>query len=251
MKQKAKKVRELKLGEKEQRVCSKMKKWQSIIDINSMRISLVLLLVIATILIVMPMLGTTNKAMEILEQKRFVFVQNPKYTKMYNNEYGIGFDLQKKLFFIPFHTAIRNNTVFGGYTNPAKAKQTFKEIYWNEFSSVLLNSGITTDEIKKSDYQVVLSTESVVDKSLFESKFVPELELKYALKEQEFSKIRITYNKDFLPTKIEWYYKGEEGLKWYTWRTYSYPFKNKAEFDKRLDEEIANIDEIARENEGD
>ena len=251
MKQKAKKVRELKLGEKEQRVCSKMKKWQSIIDINSMRISLVLLLVIATILIVMPMLGTTNKAMEILEQKRFVFVQNPKYTKMYNNEYGIGFDLQKKLFFIPFHTAIRNNTVFGGYTNPAKAKQTFKEIYWNEFSSVLLNSGITTDEIKKSDYQVVLSTESVVDKSLFESKFVPELELKYALKEQELSKIRITYNKDFLPTKIEWYYKGEEGLKWYTWRTYSYPFKNKAEFDKRLDEEIANIDEIARENEGD
>ena len=251
MKQKAKKVRELKLGEKEQRVCSKMKKWQSIIDINSMRISLVLLLVIATILIVMPMLGTTNKAMEILEQKRFVFVQNPKYTKMYNNEYGIGFDLQKKLFFIPFHTAIRNNTVFGGYTNPANAKQTFKEIYWNEFSSVLLNSGITTDEIKKSDYQVVLSTESVVDKSLFESKFVPELELKYALKEQEFSKIRITYNKDFLPTKIEWYYKGEEGLKWYTWRTYSYPFKNKAEFDKRLDEEIANIEEIARENEGD
>ncbi|WP_454386222.1 hypothetical protein [Streptococcus sp. Marseille-Q8145] len=228
-----------------------MKKWQSIINIKSMRISLVLLLVIATILIVMPMLGTTNNALEILEQKRFVFVQNPKYTKMYNNEYGIGFDLQKKLFFIPFHTAIRNNTVFGGYTNPANAKQTFKEIHWNEFSSVILNSGITTDEIKKSKYQVVLSTESVVDKSLFENKFVPELELKYALKEQEFSKIRITYNKDFLPTKIEWYYKGEEGLKWYTWRTYSYPFKNKAEFDKRLDEEIANIEEIARENEGD
>ena len=228
-----------------------MKKWQSIIDINSMRISLVLLLVITIILIVRTMVGTTNNALEILEQKRFVLVQNPKYTKMYNNEYGIGFDLQKKLFFIPFHTAIRNNTVFGGYTNPANAKQTFKEIHWNEFSSVILNSGITTDEIKKSDYQVVLSTESVVDKSLFESKFVPELELKYALKEQEFSKIRITYNKDFLPTKIEWYYKGEEGLKWYTWRTYSYPFKNKAEFDKRLDEEIANIEEIARENEGD
>ena len=241
----------MRLGKKEQRICLKMKKWQSIIDINSMRISLVLLLVIATILIVMPMLGTTNNALEILEQKRFVFVQNPKYTKMYNNEYGIGFDLQKKLFFIPFHTAIRNNTVFGGYTNPANAKQTFKEIHWNEFSSVILNSGITTDEIKKSDYQVVLSTESVVDKSLFENKFVPELELKYALKEQEFSKIRITYNKDFLPIKIEWYYKGEEGLKWYTWRTYSYPFKNKAEFDKRLDEEIANIEEIARENEGD
>ena len=228
-----------------------MKKWQSIINIRSMRISLVLLLVIAIILIVMPMFGTTNKTQEILEQKRFVFVQNQKYTKMHNSEYGIGFDLQNKLFFFPFHTAIRNDTVFGGYGNLENAKQTFEEIHYNEFSSALLNSHITTDEIKKSKYQVVLSTESVVDKSLFESKFVPELELKYALKEQEFSKIRITYNKDFLPTKIEWYYKGEEGLKWYTWRTYSYPFKNKAEFDKRLDEEIANIEEIARENEGD
>ena len=216
-----------------------------------MLVTLMMSLAIATILIVIPKIGTPHNARDILEKKRFVFVQNPKYTKMYNNEYGIGFDLQKKLFFIPFHTAIRNNTVFGGYTNPANAKQTFKEIHWNEFSSVILNSGITTDEIKKSDYQVVLSTESVVDKSLFENKFVPELELKYALKEQEFSKIRITYNKEFLPTKIEWYYKGEEGLKWYTWRTYSYPFKNKAEFDKRLDEEIANIEEIARENEGD
>ena len=47
------------------------------------------------------------------------------------------------------------------------------------------------------------------------------------------------------------YYKGEEGLKWYTWRTYSYPFKNKSDFDKKLDEEIENIKEIQEENEGD
>lgn len=200
----------------------------------------------------MPMLGTTNKAQEILEQKRFVFVQNPKYTKMYNNEYGIGFDLQNKLFFIPFHTAIRNNTVFGGYTNPANAKQTFEEIHYNEFSSALLNSNFTTDEIKKSNYQITRSPESLVNKSLLKDKYPPEFELQYIYREEDqFSKVRITYNQDFLPTKIEWYYKGEEGLKWYTWRTYSYPFKNKAEFDKRLEEEIANIEEIARENEGD
>ena len=198
------------------------------------------------------MLGTTNKAQEILEQKRFVFVQNPKYTKMYNNEYGIGFDLQNKLFFIPFHTAIRNNTVFGGYTNPANAKQTFEEIHYNEFSSALLNSNFTTDEIKKSNYQITRSPESLVNKSLLKDKYPPEFELQYIYREEDqFSKVRITYNQDFLPTKIEWYYKGEEGLKWYTWRTYSYPFKNKAEFDKRLEEEIANIEEIARENEGD
>ena len=73
----------------------------------------------------------------------------------------------------------------------------------------------------------------------------------YRAKKRQFTKVRITYNKEFLPTKIEWYYKGEEGLKWYTWRTYSYPFKNKSEFDKKLDEEIETIKEIREENKGD
>ena len=121
-----------------------------------------------------------------------------------------------------------------------------------EFSSALLNSNFTTDEIKKSNYQITRSPESLVNKSLLKEKYPPEFELQYIYREEDqFSKVRITYNKDFLPTKIEWYYKGEEGLKWYTWRTYSYPFKNKEEFDKRLDEEMANIEEISRENEGD
>ena len=81
--------------------------------------------------------------------------------------------------------------------------------------------------------------------------YPPEFEAIYLNKKLQFTKVRITYNKEFLPTKIEWYYKGKEGLKWYTWRTYSYPFKNKAEFDKKLDEEIETIKEIEKENEGD
>ena len=81
--------------------------------------------------------------------------------------------------------------------------------------------------------------------------YPPEFEGRYSIKDSQFSKVRITYNKEFLPTKIEWYYKGEGGLKWYTWRTYSYPFKNKANFDKKLDEEIKTIKAIQEENEGD
>ncbi len=81
--------------------------------------------------------------------------------------------------------------------------------------------------------------------------YPPEFEGRYSIKDSQFTKVRITCNKEFLPTKIEWYYKGEEGLKWYTWRTYSYPFKNKTEFNKKLDEEIETIKEIQKENEGD
>lgn len=81
--------------------------------------------------------------------------------------------------------------------------------------------------------------------------YPPEFETIYLKKNRQFSKVRISYNKEFLPTKIEWYYKDKEGLKWYTWRTYSYPFKNKSDFDKKLDEEIKTIKAIQEENEGD
>ena len=81
--------------------------------------------------------------------------------------------------------------------------------------------------------------------------YPPEFEAIYLNKKLQFTKVCITYNKEFRPTKIEWYYKGEEGLKWYTWRTYSYPFKNKSDFDKRLDEEIEDIKAIQEENKGD
>ena len=228
-----------------------MKKWQSIINIKSMRISLVLLLVRAIILIARTMVGTTNKAMEILEQKRFVLVHNPKSINSRGDHYGKGFDLYDKKFFNPNQAAIKDNSIYGGANN-SNATEFFIRMKNFEFSSALLNSNFTTDEIKKSNYQITRSPESLVNKSLLKEKYPPEFELQYIYREEDqFSKVRITYNKDFLPTKIEWYYKGEEGLKWYTWRTYSYPFKNKAEFDKRLDEEIANIEEITRENEGD
>ena len=120
-----------------------------------------------------------------------------------------------------------------------------------EISFILVNLKISPDEIKKNNYQITRTPDSLVNKQLLKEEYQPEFEGRYSIKDSQFTKVRITYNKEFLPTKIEWYYKGEEGLKWYTWRTYSYPFKNKADFDKRLDKEIKTIKEIQEENEGD
>lgn len=47
--------------------------------------------------------------------------------------------------------------------------------------------------------------------------------------------MRISFNKENLPTKVELYYEGENGLAWYSWRTYSYPYKNEADFKEDLD----------------
>ena len=67
----------------------------------------------------------------------------------------------------------------------------------------------------------------------------------------KMSKVRVTYNKEFLPIKLEGYYEKNGEMSWNTIRTYSYPFKNKSDFDKKLDEQIQLIKEIESEKEGD
>ena len=122
----------------------------------------------------------------------------------------------------------------------------------NLYSAIDGHVDIQLNILSKKNKTIIINKDINNDfKKLLDEKHPPEFEGRYSIKDSQFSKVRITYNKEFLPTKIEWYYKGEEGLKWYTWRTYSYPFKNKAEFNKKLDEEIETIKEIQEENEGD
>ena len=161
-----------------------------------------------------------------------------------------GFDLKEKEFFYYHGAAIKNSKLYGG-SQEYSAAEYYKRALDIELTSALLNHHINIEDIKDSNYQITRSTDSFINKKLLDEKHLPEFEGRYSIKDSQFSKVRITYNKEFLPTKIEWYYKGEEGLKWYTWRTYSYPFKNKADFDKRLDKEIKTIKEIQEENKGD
>lgn len=185
----------------------------------------------------------------ILEQKRFI--ETHILSGDYNKEsISSGFDLKEKEFFYYHGAAIKNNKLYGG-SQEYSAKQYYKRALDIELTSALLNQQISVKDIKDSNYQITRSTDSFINKKLLEEKHPPEFEGRYSIKDSQFSKVRITYNKEFLPTKIEWYYKGEEGLKWYTWRTYSYPFKNKSDFDKKLDEEIETIKAIQEENEGD
>lgn len=189
-------------------------------------------------------------AYEILQKQRFVLVQDKNdWGKEWST--GVGFDLKDKELYNSYFTVIKRNKLYGGYGNYA-TKEMYKRSFNREISSILVNLKISPDEIKRNNYQITRTPDSLVNKELLKEEYPPEFELEYQYQqEDQFSKVRITYNKEFLPTRIEWYYKGKEGLKWYTWRTYSYPFKNKSDFDKRLDKEIKTIKEIQEENEGD
>ena len=208
-----------------------------------------LLVVVAGIFIALQRGKIQEDSKSIIEKQRFI---ETYILSGVNNEESIsaGFDLKEKEFFYYHGAAIKNNKLYGG-SQEYSAAEYYKRALDIELTSALLNHHINIEDIKDSNYQITRSTDSFINKKLLDEKHPPEFEGRYSIKDSQFSKVRITYNKEFLPTKIEWYYKGEEGLKWYTWRTYSYPFKNKAEFNKKLDEEIKTIKEIQKENEGD
>lgn len=188
-------------------------------------------------------------ACAILQKERFVLVQDKNdWGKEWST--GVGFDLKDKELYSSYFIVIKKDKLYGGYGNYG-TKEMYQRALNRELSSILVNLKISPDEIKKNNQQITRSPDSLVNKELLKEEYPPEFEGRYSIKDSQFTKVRITCNKEFLPTKIEWYYKGEEGLKWYTWRTYSYPFKNKTEFNKKLDEEIETIKEIQKENEGD
>lgn len=189
-------------------------------------------------------------AYAIFQKQRFIFVQNQDDLDQGNNA-GAGFDLQAENLFVSYSTVIKNNKLYGK-SGVYTTKEFYKRALNGGISSILLNLKVTPEEIEKHHFQIERDPESLVNKKFLKEKYPPEFELQYKYREKnQFSKVRITYNKEFLPTKIEWYYKGQEGLKWYTWQLYSYPFKNETDFNKKLDEEIKTIKEIQEENEGD
>ena len=214
---------------------------------------IVVVIIIATVFSIQIVNIVQKKPMDayaILQKQRFVFIQNQDDLEQGNNA-GAGFDLKDRELFFSNSSAIKNGILYGGKGN-YEMKEYYRTALNEEISSILMNIKVTPEEIKKNNYQITRSPESLANKKLLKEKFPPEFELQYKYrKKNQFSKVPITYNKEFLPAKIEWYYKGEEGLKWYTWRTYSYPFKNKSDFDKRLDEEIEDVKAIQEENKGD
>ena len=218
-------------------------------SLKSFLLLILLLLTIASIFIACHRSMIQEDSKSIIEKQRFI--ETHIFSGDDNKEsISAGFDLKENEFFYYHGAAIKNNKLYGG-SQEYSAAEYYKRALDIELTSALLNHQMNIKDIKDSNYQITRSTDSFINKKILEEKQPPEFEGRYSIKDSQFSKVRITYNKEFLPTKIEWYYKGEEGLKWYTWRTYSYPFKNKSDFDKRLDEEIKTIKAIQEENEGD
>ena len=217
-------------------------------SLKSILLLTLLLLTIASIIIVVQRGKTQEDSKSILEHQRFIVVDDSTNKDQYNHNFEIGIDLKNKNYYNSIQAAIKNGKKFGEYAS-VSSSDSYNGILYEEVTSAILNLKVPKEEIEKSNFIIERDPKSLITKSLMKEKITPEFESRVLDKEDQFTKVRITYNRDYLPVKLEWYFKGKDGLKWYTWSRFSYPYKNESEFNKKLDEEIKRIKDIEKAHE--
>ncbi len=184
----------------------------------------------------------------ILEQKRFIVVDSAEYENSYRFNFENGYDLKSNNFYSITQVVEKNGKMYDG-SSDEKPDDRYHLFLYRNVTSAILNLKVSKDEIEQSNFIIERDPKSLITKSLVKDGKTPDFEDKVLNEKNKFSKVRITYNQDYLPIKLEWYFKGKDGLKWYTWSRFSYPYKTESEFNKKLDEEIQRIKDIKEEYE--
>ena len=184
----------------------------------------------------------------ILEQQRFIVVDDSGDENLYRSYFENGYDLRSNNSYSKTQVVVKNGKKYGSYSDEKPSDRYHRDLYRN-ITSAILNLKVSREEIEKSNFVIERDPKSLITKSLVKEGKTPDFEAKVLNEKNQFSKVRITYNQDYLPIKLEWYFKGKDGLKWYTWSRFSYPYKTESEFNKKLDEEIQLIKDIKEEYE--
>ena len=209
-----------------------------------------LIMTMVTVIIFMVMRNRNNyeDSKFILEQQRFIVVDDSDDKNLYRSYFENGYDLRSNNSYSKTQVVVKNGKKYGSYSDEKPSDRYHRDLYRN-ITSAILNLKVSKVEIEKSNFVIERDPKSLITKSLVKEGKTPDFEAKVLNEKNQFSKVRITYNQDYLPIKLEWYFKGKDGLKWYTWSRFSYPYKTESEFNKKLDEEIQRIKDIKEEYE--
>lgn len=207
-----------------------------------------ILVVVAGIFIVVQRGKIKEDSKSILEKQRFIVVDSAEYENSYRFNFENGYDLRSNNSYSITQVVVKNGKKYGSYSDEKPSDRYHRDLYRN-ITSAILNLKVSKDEIEQSNFIIERDPKSLITKSLVKEEKTPAFEARVLDKTDQFSKVRITYNRDYLPVKLEWYFKGKDGLKWYTWSRFSYPYKTEPEFNKKLDEEIQRIKDIKEEYE--
>ena len=160
----------------------------------------------------------------ILEQQRFIVVDDSGDENLYRSYFENGYDLRSNNSYSKTQVVVKNGKKYGSYSDEKPSDRYHRDLYRN-ITSAILNLKVSREEIEKSNFVIERDPKSLITKSLVKEGKTPDFEAKVLNEKNQFSKVRITYNQDYLPIKLEWYFKGKDGLKWYTWSRFSYPNK--------------------------
>ena len=207
-----------------------------------------ILVVVAGIFIVVQRGKIKEDSKSILEKQRFIVVDRAEYENSYRFNFENGYDLKSNNFYSITQVVEKNGKMYDG-SSDEKPDDRYHLFLYQNVTSAILNLKVSKDEIEQSNFIIERDPKSLITKSQVKGKMTPGFEAKVLDKEDQFTKVRVTYNQDYLPIKLEWYFKGKDGLKWYTWSRFSYPYKTESEFNKKLDEEIQRIKDIKEEYE--
>ena len=207
-----------------------------------------ILVVVAGIFIVVQRGKIKEDSKSILEKQRFIVVDRAEYENSYRFNFENGYDLKSNNFYSITQVVEKNGKMYDG-SSDEKPDDRYHLFLYQNVTSAILNLKVSKDEIEQSNFIIERDPKSLITKSQVKGKMTPGFEAKVLDKEDQFTKVRVTYNQDYLPIKLEWYFKGKDGLKWYTWSRFSYPYKTESEFNKKLDEEIKRIKDIEEEYE--
>ena len=206
------------------------------------------LVVVAGVFIAFRIGKIQENSKSILEQQRFIVVDDSGDENLYRSYFENGYDLRSNNSYSKTQVVVKNGKKYGSYSDEKPSDRYHRDLYRN-ITSAILNLKVSREEIEKSNFVIERDPKSLITKSLVKEGKTPDFEAKVLNEKNQFSKVRITYNQDYLPIKLEWYFKGKDGLKWYTWSRFSYPYKTESEFNKKLDEEIQRIKDIKEEYE--
>ena len=203
---------------------------------------------IASIFIVRKIGNDFENSKSILKQQRFIVVDRSEDENSYRFNFENGYDLKSNNFYSTTQVVVKNGKQYDNSADEKPDGRYYIDLY-NNVSSAILNLRVSKEEIEKSNFIIERDPKSLISKSIVKGEKTPDFEAKVLNEKNQFSKVRITYDQDYLPIKLEWYFKGKDGLKWYTWSRFSYPYKTESEFNKKLDEEIQRIKDIKEEYE--
>ena len=206
------------------------------------------LVVVASIFIAVQIGKIGKDSKSILEQQRFIVVDDSGDENLYRSYFENGYDLRSNNSYSKTQVVVKNGEKYGSYSDEKPSDRYHRDLYRN-ITSAILNLKVSREEIEKSNFVIERDPKSLITKSLVKEGKTPDFEAKVLNEKNHFSKVRITYNQDYLPIKLEWYFKGKDGLKWYTWSRFSYPYQTESEFNKKVDEEIQRIKDIEEEYE--